>query len=211
MDGERSTLPLVECVARREAGAFPCSRHCSSGSQRVKNVRPFAAAAVPHTGRVEETDRIVNGFLANRLDDAVVVHQRRTRRDIRIGPSLVNQKLAAARGERLEIRIGRAERGVIELVNAVVVFREIERLRIPCGILQEDVLEDVVADVERLAAAGDRGPLQLAARLESWKNQLARLRVFRTRVSLRAAWTCGVVRQVSLFVPALHSITFGSN
>src|SRR5262245_30529222 len=63
-------------------------------AQRVKDVRPFAAATVAHAGGVEETDRVVNGFLANRLHDAVVVHERRPRRDIRIGPSLVNQKLA---------------------------------------------------------------------------------------------------------------------
>jgi hypothetical protein len=67
-------------------------------------------------------------------------------------------------------------------VQPVVVLREIERLRIPRRILQEDVLEDVVADVERFAAAGDRRPLQFAARLEARENHVAGLGVLRASV-----------------------------
>ena len=152
--------------------------------ERVESVRPLAAAAVAHARREEEPDRIVDGLLPDGLHDAVVIHQRRPGRDVRVGPSLIDQELPAARGERLEVGIVRAERRVIQLVNAIVVAGKIECLRIPVRILQQDVLEDVVADVERLAAASHRRPLRLAARLEAGKDHFAGLRVLETRVQL---------------------------
>ncbi len=130
-----------------------------------------------HARRVEQPHALVHRLLTDGLDHPVVVHQRRARRDVRIRPPLVDQQLAPAREERREVRIVRAERRVVERVHAVVVLREIERLRIPVRILEQDVLEDVVAHVERKLAAGDRRPLQLAARLEAGEDQLTGLRV----------------------------------
>src|SRR6185503_6546631 len=72
--------------------------------QRVEDVGALAAAAVSHARRVEQAQALIDRLPADGLDDAVVVHQRRARRDVRIRPPLVDEQLAPAREERCEVR-----------------------------------------------------------------------------------------------------------
>ncbi len=69
-------------------------------------------------------------------------------------------------------------------MHGVVVMREIERAEVPLRILEDDVLEQVAADRERLRAAGGTAPVQFAARLETGKDQFACFGILHARVNL---------------------------
>ena len=63
--------------------------------QRVERVGPFTAAAVRHSWREEQSHRRVGLPLAHQLDKLFVVVHRRSRRDVLIGPAVIDEQLAA--------------------------------------------------------------------------------------------------------------------
>src|SRR5262249_49377617 len=83
----------------------------------VEVVRAFAAAAVRHPRRHEQTVVAADLARASRgLHDLVVVHRRVERRDLRVGPAVIHQQLAAARGERIPIGIARVRLAALALL-----------------------------------------------------------------------------------------------
>src|SRR6185436_17593217 len=132
---------------RREnrRGRFSLLAPLLERGERIEHVRSVAAAAVRHAGREEQADRIIYLLLADRPDNIVVVVNRRLRRHVLIGPSLVNQELAAAGDEWLEVRRGWTQIQTVNPVHRVIVAREIELAEVPLRILEDDELEQVGA------------------------------------------------------------------
>src|SRR5207237_6763721 len=100
------------------------------------------------------------------------------------GPPLVNQELASACDECLEVGRGRTQIQAVDLVHRVVVAREIELAEVPLRILEDDELEEIGADGERFRAARRAAPAQLAAGLEARKDPFARFGIRHTRIQL---------------------------
>src|SRR5262245_26216920 len=125
-ENRRRRLPLLAPLLER--------------GERVEYVRSLAAAAVRHAGREEQTDRLVHLLLADRPDNIVVVVNRRLRRHVLVGPSLVNQELTSACDERLEVRRGWTQIQAVNPAHRVVVAREIERAKVPLRIREDDEL-----------------------------------------------------------------------
>ena len=81
------------------------------GLHHVECVGPFAAAAVPHPGCHEKADPLrVALRRAGRRYRLVIKIDARPRRNIRVAPAVVEEKLASMASERRQIRIDRGER-----------------------------------------------------------------------------------------------------
>src|SRR5262245_27095775 len=187
-ENRRRRLPLLAPLLER--------------GERVEYVRSVATAAVRHAWREEQADRLIHLLLADRPDNIVVVVNRRLGCDVLVGPSLVNQELAAAGDEWLEVGRGRTQIQVVDLVYRVVVAREIERAEVPLRILEDDELEEISAHRERFRTARRAAPAQLAAGLEARKDSFARLGIRYARIELASGlhlWRREAVRRVAGF------------
>ena len=67
--------------------------------QRVEGVGAFAAAAMRHPRREEQPHRLIHLLTAHGLDQPRVVIHRRARRDVLVGPPVIDEQLAPASGE----------------------------------------------------------------------------------------------------------------
>ena len=119
-------------------------------------------------------------------------------RDAGLGPALIQDQLAAPTDEGAQAGIVGVEDLVGRRIGLGQVAVEVQRLRIPVRILEDDVLEVVHGVADR-----HRRPPQLAAPLEAREDLLARPRVRRARrTPACTASTCGAVRHEVWSAPA---------
>ena len=128
----RSVVPFVTCHASMRFGAMPVLIHSSIAPPAIEVVGAGTALAVVHAGHHVELNRRADAGAALRRDDLLEEVDGVVRRDLRIRPAVIQQELPAAREERPQIRIGRAQRVVrIRGQREIEVGCRIELQRIP--------------------------------------------------------------------------------
>ena len=113
------------------------------GGHHVERAGAVAAAAVAHARHHERAHRLVDGLLVRRRrEHALVVVDGVLRRNARVAPAVIDEQLAAVRDELREIRVNGVEprRGLVGQRDVAV---EVQLLRIPLLVLEDDVLEEV--------------------------------------------------------------------
>ena len=124
-----------------------------------------------HPRRHEQPVRRVSRrthFRANSLEVANAV----LRHHLLVRPAVVLDQLAPATEERPQISIGRTEYVIVLRHCFREVAIEVQRVEVPRGILEHDVLEVVIRKLDRLRSTGQSRPHQFAAPLHRWKDLL---------------------------------------
>ena len=149
--------------------------------QRAGRARP-----VPHARHHEEPHRLADRALAHRGHHAVVVVDGDFRRHGGVVPALDQEQLAAAREVSPQVRVHGVHRLDLGAVRRRDVAVEVQRARpvVPVRIAEHVVLEELHRDAQRLRAAGQLAPAQLAARIERRVDLGAGARVARAAVDL---------------------------
>src|SRR5438094_568535 len=134
----------------------------------VERVWSFAAAAMAHSRRHEQSIRSVNlGDSAERVYDARVVLRTVRRRNLRIGPAVKLNELAAMVDERFQVGIQRIERVAIGFLRPREIAIEIELLDVPRGIVEDEETELIEPRGSSGLRPSQVSPSELAARQQA--------------------------------------------
>ena len=101
---------------------------------------PGPPRAMVHAGHHVQLQRLPDRVLAHRMSDVGEVVDAVQRRDLRIGPAVIHQQLAAAVEERLQIRVARMEHAVVLLQRQLDVGRGLNRCQSQFGSLKTTYL-----------------------------------------------------------------------
>src|SRR5262249_4009003 len=110
--------------------------------------------------------------------------------DLLIRPAVVVQKLPAMPKENLQIRIGRIDPVAVQLFGGGYITIEVERPKIPIGILEHYVLVILRSDAERLRTA-EAVPAHLGPRLVTRGKPLLGTRIDRGSIKLTGRFHLG--------------------
>src|SRR5215471_20335189 len=174
----------------------------------VEVVRTFAAAAVRHARRHEKT--IIGVHLAGTarcLHDLVVIRRRVERRDLRIGPAVVHEQLAAPTEERLQVGIARVDLTALSLFELHRIRLGVEFRDLPLGVVVDEIAIVVQTRRARRLRPAKVCPVQLAAVREARDLAVAALerRINRAdRLDLRGAQTLRSIAVLALKNPGIE-------
>ena len=193
-----------------DAGACPRSTHDSSAPIESNEFGPTP----PPQCRIPGT---MNSRIQSAFDEGACVACARARieidagarRNALIGPPVIHEELAAASGERRQIRIDRREQALRHADRLGEVALERERSPIPRGILEDHVFIRIERCLVRVGPAEQPAPSKLAAALVAGKISSPVFGSFSGLMATRADSTCAAVRQSGPSAP-LHSRTSGS-
>src|ERR1051325_3055322 len=131
----------------------------------VEVVGAFTAAAMGHARRHKETEAVVDvaAGAAGDLPHLLVILDRRERRDLRVGPAVIHQQLAAAREERLEIRIARVDVAADALLELLRIAVGVELRDRPLRVVVDEVTIVIEPGRARRLRPSEIRPVQLAA------------------------------------------------
>src|SRR5208282_1853632 len=111
-------------------------------------------------------------WAAHGCQNAVVVVDHASRRNNRLVPRFVDEKLSTMVLKGLQIRIIRIHQRAHSFVRQARIAIHIESAEIPIRISENDALEEAGADAQRLGTSHHESPAQLAARIEAGINWL---------------------------------------
>lgn len=154
--------PFVECVARIFSGDVAFATHGGASSSAYRRVGTLAAAAV-HFWREDQVREAWNvSRTAHGPLNRFVVPDAILRRRHRVGPSVIQNQLAAVAPETRSGRDRRRRGGQRRFRPGQIANDEIERARIPAGVSDDPIAPEI--ESRRLALAHETaGPSARAA------------------------------------------------
>src|SRR5215471_12901208 len=136
-----------------------------------------------------------------RLQDLLVIHRRVERRDLRIGPAVVHEQLAAPTEERLQVGIARVDLTALSLFELLRIRLGVELRDLPLGVVVDEIAIVVQTRRARRLRPAEVCPVQLAAVREARDLAVAALerRINRAdRLDLRDAQTIRSIAVLAL-------------
>ena len=113
----RSTTPLVRCDAGICAGARPVATHCSIAAILSKTSVPGPLLAIIHARHHVELDGAPRVFAAQARDGLLKEIHGVVRGNLRIAPAVIDEQLAAAVDERLQVGVRRSQHAFVGVVR----------------------------------------------------------------------------------------------
>ena len=144
-----------------------------------------------HSRRHEQAHRVLHfGGPAHCIGHAIVIVDGVLWSDGAVVPTVVEQQLSSLREELLQIRIGRRDDSIVQLVGKGHIAVEIQRMEVPVWILEDQVFE-MGRDNRWLPLTSKKDPAVFAARFKTGKDLFARTRVLRPGINLLGGFHLG--------------------